>query len=246
MRIVHAFGMVIGSALAFTMYRGLSSHLNERWKPFGELYVIVMGSAVGVMLAGGLTLARRWRQGDSTVMSQPGHWLLAFGIAVFLANAGAIAPYYGWYYVAAPLEVIRPPFWMPFREAFAPSLPGIIHQAVCWGLTGTAALLFCVGSFHRLRWRWCALFPVVFLCGLYLTVGYVAAFIGLWGSAGAISWCRQAARNYAEVIVFCSLIVALGIVRDARQARRGDFLHWTGVLVWSVISAMQLCLYFRY
>ena len=117
-----------------------------------------MGGAVGVMLSGGLTLARRWSQGDATVMSQPGHWLLAFGLAVLLANAGATSAYYGWYYVAALKEVIRPPFWMPFHEAGTPTAPGVIHQAVCWGLTGIAALMLCILSLHLLRWNWWAFF----------------------------------------------------------------------------------------
>jgi len=163
-----------------------------------------------------------------------------------LANAGAIASYCGWYYVAAPDGVIHPPFWMPFRQAFAPSVPGIIHQSVCWGLAGTAALMFCVGSLRRLRWHWWAFFPVVFLSAVYLSAGYLAALVDLWGRGAAISWCRQAARYYAEVIALCSLIVVLAIVRDARHDQRGDFLHWTGILVWSVIAAMQLGLYFHY
>ena len=248
MRIVHVLGMVIGCALAFATYRGLISglRLRDSWRAFAEFYVIVMGGAVGVMLAGGLTLARRWWQGDATMMSQPGHWLLAFGLAVLLANGGATGAYYGWYYVAALKEVIRPPFWMPFHEAWTPTAPGIIHQAVCWGLTGTAALVLCVMSLHLLRWDWWAFFLIFVLCAAYMCAGYIAAFVDLWGRAAAMSWCSHAAHLCAKVIVLCSLIVVLATVRDVRRGNRGDFLHWTGILVWSVVVAVQLSLYYEY
>ncbi len=244
MRIVHALGMVIGCALAFAIYRGVTFELIDSWRPFGQLYATVMGGAVGVMLAGVLTLARRWWQGDVTVMTQPGHWLLTFGLAAVLANAGAVAAFYARYYAYPGLGPYSL-FWMPFRQASAPSYPGIIHQAVCWGLAGTAALAFCVASFHRLRWHWWAFFPVFFLCAVSMCAGYIAALVNLWGRAAAIYWCYRAGHLYAKVIVVCSIIVVLAVLRDLWQGRRGDFLHWIGILSWSVVAAMQLGLYFQ-
>ena len=120
---------------------------------------------------GGFNLACRGWRGDTTVMSQPGHWLLAFGLACLLANAGAIAAFYGWYFVAGLDEAIRPPFWMPFREAWAPTAPGMIHQAVCWGLAGMAALVCCAASFRRLRWDWWAFFLVSLLSAVFMCRG---------------------------------------------------------------------------
>jgi hypothetical protein len=246
MRIFHVLGMVIGYALGFALYRDLTVGLQPSWKPFGHLYVVVMGGAVGVLLGGGLALARQARQGDARAMSQPGHWLLAFGLACLLANAGAVAAFYGWYHDTGVKEEIRPPFWMPFREGWAPTAPGIIHQAVCWGLAGTAALVISVASWHRLPWSWRAFFLAILLCATFMCAGYIAAFVDFWGRTAAIAWCRRAPHLYAKVIVICSLIVVLAIVRDFRHERRGDFLHWTGILVWSVIAAMQLALYFNY
>jgi hypothetical protein len=243
MRIVHALGMLIGCALSFAIYRSVTFELIDSWKPFAQLYATVMGGAVGVMLAGGLTLARRWWHGDATVTSQPRHWLLAFGLAAVLANSGAVGAYYSAWHSGEPIHP-NPPFWMPFRQASAPSYPGIIHQVVCWGLAGTAALLFCVASFHRLRWHWWAFFPVFFLCAVSMCAGHIAALVDLWGRA-AISWCYRSGHLYAKVIVVCSLIVLIPVLRDLWQDRRGDFLHWTGILSWSVIAAMQLGLYFQ-
>jgi hypothetical protein len=173
-------------------------------------------------------------------MSQPGHWLLVFGLAAMLANAVCDVPYSAWY-VAHGAEA----FWIPFRQATAPTFPGMIHQAVCWGLTGVAALMLCIASVHRVGWLWWSLFPVIFLSSVYMCAGHVAALVDLWGRAAALSWCNHSGHLYAKIIVVCSLIVLAAILGDFKHERRGDFLHWTVILSWSVIAAMQLGLYFQ-
>ncbi len=242
MRIVHALGMVVGCALALAVYRSVPFQLNDSWQPFGQLYATVMGGAVGVMLAGVLTLARRWWQGDVAVMSQPGHWLLAFGLAAVLANVAADTAYYYAWHSGGAIHA-NPPFWIPFRQD-APVFPVAIHQEVCWGLVGMVALWFCVASFSWLRWYWWAFFPVFFLCAGFMCVGHTAAF-NRWGRAALISWWYHSGHLYPKVIVVCSLIVVLAVVRDLSLGLHGDFLHWTGILSWSVIAAMQLGLYFQ-
>ncbi len=47
MRTVHALNMVIGCALAFAIYRGLTFVLRDSWKFFGQLHAVIMGGAVG-------------------------------------------------------------------------------------------------------------------------------------------------------------------------------------------------------
>ena len=66
---------------------------------------------------GGHYLARRWWLGDATVLSQPGHWLLAFGLAAVLANVAAAAAYYGSWH-SQPIHPNQN-FWIPFRQASA-------------------------------------------------------------------------------------------------------------------------------
>src|SRR5690242_17862083 len=72
MKTVHAHGMLVGCALSYAVYRSVTFELIDSWIPFAQLYATIMGSAVGVMLAGGPTLARRRWQGDVTMASQPG------------------------------------------------------------------------------------------------------------------------------------------------------------------------------
>ncbi len=192
------------------------------------------------MLAAGLILARRWWQGDLAIMSQPGHWLLVFGLAAMLANAVADVPYSAWG-VAHTAET----FWIPFRLPYARIHPTLIHQAVCWGLAGLAALMLCILSFRRLGWLWRSCFPVIFLSSFYMCAGHLAALVDLWGRAAILSWCYHSGHLYAKIIVICSLIVLVAIVGDLKHERRGDFLHWTGILSCSVIAAMQLGLYFQ-
>jgi hypothetical protein len=244
MRTAQALGMVVGCALSYAIYRTVTFELIDSWKPFAQLYATVMGGAVGVMLAAGLILARRWWQGDLAIMSQPGHWLLVFGLAAVLANAGAVVAYYS---ACHSVEAIHPnpPFWIPFRQTGAPTYPGLIHQAVCWGLAGVAALMLCLASFRRLGWRWRWFFPVVFLSSVYMCAGHVAALVDLWGRPATMSWCYHSGHLYAKIIVVCSLIVLVSIFGDLKRERRGDFLHWTAILSWSIIAVMQLGLYFQ-
>jgi hypothetical protein len=60
-----------------------------------------------------------------------------------------------------------------------------------------------------------------------------------------MSWCYHSGHLYAKIIVVCSLIVLVAILGDLMHERRGDFLHWTAILSWSVIAVMQLGLYFQ-
>jgi hypothetical protein len=193
------------------------------------------------MLAAGLILARRWWQGDTAIMSQPGHWLLVFDLAAMLANAVADVAYYSVWHVAHTAWE----FWIPFQLPYLPFPPGLIHQAVCWGLAGLAALMLCIVSFRRMGWLWWSCFPLIFLCSFYMCVGHVAALADLWCRGAILSWCYHSGHLYAKIIVACSLIVLVATVGDLKHERGGDFLHWTGIVSWSVVAAMQLGLYFQ-
>lgn len=244
MRIVHTIGLVIGCALGFATYRGLTPPLNAAFRSFGHSYDMVMGVALGLILNGGVTLAwRRWR-GDGAALSQPGHWLLAFGWAAALAAGGAIGAYYGWYRLSH--ATIDPPHWVQVDQAWTPSVPGLRHQMVGWGLGSAAALAFCGVSFHRLRWHWWALFLVAALGSLAFFAGYTAALFDFWGRAVAISWCKESAHLYGKLVAIGLLLLVFAVTRDVWQGQRGDGLHWTGIAAWTIILTMQLALYFRY
>jgi hypothetical protein len=248
MRIIHALCLVTGCAVGFAVYRGLTPPLNDSFRSFGQFYDMAMGVALGLILAGGVTLVSRRSRSKEAAFSQPGHWLLAFALAAALAAGVAEAAYY-----AHPLAMtlssgtrIHPPYWVPFELAWAPNFPMMIHQVVGWGLACIASLGFCIASLHRLRWHWWALFLVSALGSLYLFGGHVAGLIQLWGPAGAISWCRHAAHVYGKLVAVCFLLLAFALTLDFRQGRRGDGLHWTGVSAWIFILMMQLALYIRF
>lgn len=78
-----------------------------------------------------------------------------------------------------------------------------------------------------------------------MCAGHLAALVDLWGRGAILSWCYHSGHLYAKIIIVCSLVVLVAIVGDLKHQRRGDFLHWTGILSWSIIAAMQLGLYFQ-
>jgi hypothetical protein len=248
MRISHALLLMIGCALGFAAYRGLNPGLNAHFRAFGYVYDVVMGSAVGALLAGGLVLAhRRWR-GDPAALSQPGHCLLAFGLAAILANGGAIVAYYAWHVaVRIPPTVVHSPYWVPIRETNLRSYPEMHHQAVGWGLgAAAAAVLFCGMSRRRVWWHWQAVFLAIAVGAAILSAGHIAHLAELWGRAGVPAWWgREPADLYGEILVAWVLLLLVALARDAREGRRGDALHWVGIAAWLVIAAMQLALYVR-
>lgn len=247
MRIIHSLCMVAGCAVGFATYRGLTPPLNAAFRSFGLFYDMAMGGALGLILTGGFILAwRRWR-GDVAAMTQPGHWILAFGLATALAVGGAIAAYYGRSHAGRPPDAtVTPPHWVQFDMAWAPTVQGMFHQVVGWGLGGTVALGFCVASFHRLRWHWWALFLVSALGSLYLFAGHAALLLDFRSYAASISWYGHAAHLYGKLVAVCLLLLVFASTRDAWQGRRGDGLHWTGVSAWIVILTMQLALYYQF
>ena len=231
--------------LGFATYRGLTAELNDEFRSFGLFYDVAMGVALGLIVTGGVALALRRLRGELAVLSQPGHWLIAFALAAALAAGLADAAYYARPLLRGPRSAttVQPPYWVPFELAWAPNEPMMIHQAVGWGLACTASLAFCGAFFHRLRWHWWALFLVSALGSLYLFGGHTALLIHPLGAATAISWCKHAAQVYAKLVALCFLLLLYAVTRDFGQGRRGDGLHWIGVSAWIVILMMQLALY---
>ena len=245
MRIVHALTIIAGCALGLVAYRALTPRLNARYRPLGQVYGLVMGTVAGPLFAAGVVLARRRLRGDSTVMSQPGHWLVVLGLAAVLANAAAIAAYYGWYLAVSPAEAAsRPPHWVPFHVAWAPSMPEMIHQAVGWGLGAIASVALCWAIWRRVRWYWWLIFLAITVGSMILAAGHITACFFVWGRTATITWCIRAAHLYGKMIAVCLTLLVIAVVCDARQGRRYDALHWTGIATWLVIALMQLATYF--
>jgi hypothetical protein len=245
MRIVHALTVIAGCALGLVAYRALTPRLNARYRPLGHVYALVMGTVAGPLFAGGLVLTRRRLLRDSTAMSQPGHWLLLLGLAAVLANAAAVVAYYGWYLAVLPAEAAsRPPHWVPFHVAWAPSMPEMIHQAVGWGLGAIASVALCWATWGRVRWYWWLIFLTIAVGSIILGAGHITASFLLWGRTATITWCRHAAHLYGKMIAVCLALLIIAVACDARQRRRGDALHWTGIATWLVIAPMQLATYF--
>jgi hypothetical protein len=245
MRIVHALTVIAGCALGLVAYRALTPRLNARYRPLGQVYTLVMGTVAGPLFAGGLVLARRRLRGDSTVVPQPGHWLVLLGLAAVLANAGAIAAYYGWYFHVLPAEAgSRPPHWVPFHAAWAPSMPELIHQAVGWGLGTIASVLLCRATWGQIRWYWWSIFLAIAGGATILAAGNITACLFLWGRTATVTWCGHAAHLYGKMIAVCLALLITAVACDARQGRRGDALHWTGIAIWLVVAPMQLATYF--
>jgi hypothetical protein len=245
MRIAHSLTVIAGCALGLVAYRALTPRLNARYRPLGQIYGLVMGTVAGPLFAGGIVLARRRLRGDSTVMSEPGHWLVVLGLAAVLANAAAIAAYYGWYLAVLPAEAAsQPPYWVPFHVAWAHSMPEMIHQAVGWGLGAVASVALCWATWRRVRWYWWLIFLAITVGSMILAAGHITACFFLWGRTATITWCIRAAHLYGKMIAVCLTLLVIAVVCDARQGRRYDALHWTGIATWLVIALMQLATYF--
>jgi hypothetical protein len=246
MKIVDVLWMVIGSALSLTAYRFLMPSLNDAFRPFGLTYDVVMATSVGLIFTGILALARLRLRRDPMAMSQPGHWLLAYGLAAVIANAGAITAYYGWWLAVWPnRHAQHPPYWVPFNMAWAPEIPQLFHQAVGWGLGAVAALMLYAMTRGRAPWHWRVLFLAMALGAVILTAGHSLAAGFVWGNAGSIRWCWRSAHLYGEMVAGWLALLIIALVRDARQGRRGDALHWSGVATWLLIGAMQFTTYCR-
>jgi hypothetical protein len=209
-------------------------------------YNLLMGVAFGTLLAGSGVLAYRRGQGNRSYPSLPGHWLLLFGIAAALADGVAVVVFRSlvaaWSSPGNYLSV----YWLAYRMARNPNLPGMFHQCIGWGLGSVFALAFLWGLKRQLSWPWCAVFLAFFLTAGVLEAGAIVSTISAYGPSGwsgPIVWYRQAIHLYAGFIVLCTALILLAIVRDRFSGLSADGLHWTGVGAWLMIALAQGTLY---
>jgi hypothetical protein len=237
----HLLAWTAGCALGFAAYRGLTpDNYKPRFRSLALGYNLCMGMVLGTILTGcGLLACRRWR-GDAFCPSLPGHWLLLLGLSAALANGAAIVVYE---YHARPFD---PPFpsahWAQFREAdFAPTLPGLFHQAVGWGLGAATALAFLWCLRHRLQRPWLLVFLVAFVGCATLSGGRIFYWVRSLGSPREyLAWGRLSGQLYAGFMFLGAVAILAAIAWDVRRRARTDGLHQLGIAVWLAIAVIQI------
>jgi hypothetical protein len=209
-------------------------------------YNLLMGVAFGTLLAGSGVLAYYRGQGNRSYPSLPGHWLLLFGMAAALADGVAVVVFRSlaaaWF---SPGDYITV-YWLAYRMARNPNLPGMFHQCVGWGLGSVLALAFFWGLKRRLSWPWRAVFLAFFLTAGVLAAGAIVSTISAYGPSGwsgPLLWYRQAIHLYAGFVVLCTALILLAVLRDRFSGILADGLHWTGVAAWLTIAVAQGTLY---
>lgn len=239
----------VGCALGFAAYRWIMPPwpMPPRTRGLSWAYNLLMGGALGTLVAGATTLAYRRSRGDRSYPSQPGHWLLLFGIAAALADGVAIVVDRGLVAAWYSSDTYRASYWLLYRLALnGPDLPGMIHQCVGWGLGTVIALAFLWGLRRRLNWAWLAVFLAFFLSAGVLSAGAIETTFSAYGTAawfGPHAWYRQAIHLYAGFLLLGAASIVLAIVRDRLAGTPADGLHWAGVLAWLTIALTQGTLY---
>ena len=212
-------------------------------------YNLVMGAALGTFLAGSAILSyRRWR-GDRRLSPLPGHWLLIFGLAAALADGAAIALHRSMVAVLGESMRSSRVYWLPYRLSRRPTLPGLYHQSVGWGLGALIALAFCWSLRRRLVKTWLGVFITFFMTALVLAGGSIGAAIVFhdplyWEPM--IAWSQNANHIFAGFAILGSVLIVEAALLDCRERAPTDLLHWAGVAAWLAIAFIQLVLFARF
>ena len=145
LRISHLLVWTLGCAVGFAAYGWLTPPwpMPPKTQFLSGAYNLLMGVALGTLLAGAGVLAYRRGRGDRSYPSLPGHWLLLFGIGAALADGVAVVVFRCLIAAWFPPDNHLTVYWLAYRLALnGPDLPGMFHQCVGWGLGTVIVLAF--------------------------------------------------------------------------------------------------------
>jgi hypothetical protein len=249
LRISHLLVWTLGCAVGFAAYGWLTPPwpMPPKTQFLSWAYNLLMGVALGTLLAGAGVLAYRRGRGDRSYPSLPGHWLLLFGIGAALADGVAVVVFRCLIAAWFPPDNHLTVYWLAYRLALnGPDLPGMFHQCVGWGLGTVIVLAFLWRLKRQLNWAWLAVFLAFFLASGTLAVGAIVTTISFYGPSAwsvPLVWYRHAIHLYAGFILLGTVTILLAIARDRFAGTLGDGLHWTGVMAWLTIALIQGTLY---
>lgn len=189
-------------------------------------YAMVLGVALAAV-----GLFGWWKiRGQLTWRLEPGHWLLLeLGIAVIL---GFIL-----HFVASLLSPIAPSIGTRHPMIVVSCLANFCNLLV-------AGLILLIQRCEP-RWRLCLVMIVVQRAVSWLGFIPILSFeFSDWGFPYVpLRW-----SNLAQIPVLVSEAIAVSLVIvataiDIRRGQRRDWLHWTGVTVWILITAPYVIMY---
>ncbi len=245
----------LATAVGIRVYQLIPPILGNKFGYLPQVYVCVMGFALGTLAVGCTFLFLTHRVRNTNW--QPGHWMLMLGVASAISNGiaiGVVAAYISPDSSYRLKDVHLAQFTM---FAYGPHSFWLVQQSVAWGL-GTVAAVF---WFRQLRRRVTIPWSVVaFLFVATAATIFSGNLVALFRMKFTVStgpfvaspifdswlfwwlrwWCLRSGHVFATSVVACSIAILLAITCDVSRCLRRDWLHWMGVGTWLVVATIQL------